>query len=182
MVSKGTLKNRFDVYWREMERCRKSKAYWALLHVTVCLPDICAALESSDGRTNGTRYKKWCNRYASDPALTGEERWDMRCKVLHQGRGKIGTGGRYSKYTFSQPAPTGEKDHKRRERSTLHLDVGEMAREISTAVEDWINWVEANPMSSEARAVEKNLPSLVTVVRIPVVQPSGVIFQSFKTN
>jgi hypothetical protein len=182
MIQNGLLKTRFAVYWHEMERCRKAAAYWAPLHVAVCLPDICAALQSSNGRATGDRYKKWCNRFASDPLLTGGERWDMRCKVLHQGRAKVGKRGRYSEYTFSQPAATGERDHKRIERSTLHLDVGELARETSEAVEKWIEWIEANPRSPQARAVEKNLPSLVTVVRVPVVQASGIIFQSFKTN
>jgi hypothetical protein len=43
------LEKAFAVYFDEIERCRRAGAYWALLHVVVALPDICAALESENG-------------------------------------------------------------------------------------------------------------------------------------
>ena len=52
MLTRGALDKTFQMYWDDMDRCRAGDAYWSLLHVTVCLPDICAALESDDGRTN----------------------------------------------------------------------------------------------------------------------------------
>jgi hypothetical protein len=75
MLTPGELDNVFQMYWDDMERCRTGRAYWSLLHVTVCLPDICAALESVDGRTLGRLYIAWCDTYLSDALLTAEERY-----------------------------------------------------------------------------------------------------------
>ena len=46
MLKQKLLDKAFQTYWEDMERCRGAKAYWCLLHVTVCFPDICAALQS----------------------------------------------------------------------------------------------------------------------------------------
>ena len=166
-----------------MNKCREAGAYWALLHITMCLPDICAALQSPSGETNSDRYKAWCDRFASDPLFTGEERWRMRCKVLHQGRARTDKRGRYTAYAFGQPAATGETDHKRIEQTTLHLDVGELAGEMSASVEGWIEWIEANPSESESLSVEKNLPSLVSVSTTRVMKPGSIaVFHVNKTN
>ncbi len=107
MLAPGQLATAFGVYWREMERCRQAKAYWALLHVTVCLPDICAALESDDGEATGSRYISWSDIYLPDSLLLGAERYRMRCKVLHQGRAALEQAGRYTGFSLSQPGSTG---------------------------------------------------------------------------
>lgn len=186
MDTKSTLEQRFKTYFHDMQKCLSSGAYWSLLHVVVCLPDICAALSSSDGESKGPRYVKWCDRFANDPALTGAERWQLRCKVLHQGRAATGKSGRYTAYAFGKPAQTGEIDHKRVQGTTLHLDVGELARETTTAVNTWITWIAANPTSSEAKNVNKNLPALVQVTTHVVSQANPkfgyAIFSVAKTN
>jgi hypothetical protein len=43
------LEAAFKTYVDEMDRCVAATCYWALLHVVVALPDVCAALESADG-------------------------------------------------------------------------------------------------------------------------------------
>src|SRR5688572_6289739 len=104
----------FATYWQEMDRCRASKTYWSLLHVTVCIPDICAALEADDGETTKFRYIQWADRYLREPLLSGEELYRMRCKVLHQGRAALDQpGARYTGFSFAEPAITGEIDHLR---------------------------------------------------------------------
>lgn len=59
------------------------------LAMATALPDICAALASEDGRSNGPRYREWCDQNLQDgnfSFVTGEDLWSMRCGVLHQGR------------------------------------------------------------------------------------------------
>src|SRR2546428_896437 len=97
----GSLDKAFQIYWDEMDRCRKHKAYWALLHDTVCLPDICAALQSANGEATGPRYAGWCDQYLVDPIISGAERWEMRCKVLHVGRASISKSKRYDGFSFA---------------------------------------------------------------------------------
>lgn len=171
MLQSGVISARFSTYWDEMTRCENAGAYWALLHLTVCLPDICAALEASDGESSKVRYVSWCDRFATQPYLTGGERYRMRCKVLHQGRTRTDQPGRYSGFSFGRPAIGGQIDHNRTASGVLHIDVGTMAREITTAVERWITWLENNPGAPESVAVERNLPSLVRVdqVRVQII-------------
>src|SRR5689334_14961380 len=109
-----------------MKRCQSGNAYWSLLHVLVCLPDICAALQSKDGETNRTRYKDWCGKFFSEPLLNPEERYRMRCKVLHQGRATTDHAARYSGFAFGQPVGL-VTDHLRLDGRILHLDVARLA-------------------------------------------------------
>jgi hypothetical protein len=178
MLATGSLGTAFTIYWDEMKRCRSGLTYWALLHVTVCLPDICAALQSSNGETTGARYTAWCDQYLTNSMLTGAERWQMRCKVLHQGRASI-QAGRYDGFSFAQPAVTGQVDHLRLEGKTLVLDVGKMADEMKTGVGAWILNLENNASGPEALNAEKHLPSLIQVRKFKLPsQPSVVIARS----
>lgn len=178
MLKTGQLGPAFQIYWDEMARCSTGRSYWALLHVTVCLPDICAALQSVKGETTGALYKGWCDQYLIDPKLTGAERWEMRCKVLHQGRASI-PPGRYDGFSFAQPALTGHVDHLGLEGKTLVLDVGKMADEMKAGVEKWIQHLESDLASVEATNTGKNLPSLIQVRQFkhPYV-PTAVIMRS----
>src|SRR5215831_18001792 len=113
MLRTGELSNALKGYWQDAERCFNSKAFWCLLHVSVSLPDLCAALESSDGNATPQRYKNWCKKYFTQPAFNGNERYKMRCKVLHQGRARPSKPGRYSLFAFEQPHSRGRVDHLR---------------------------------------------------------------------
>lgn len=156
------------MYWDDMERCCTGKAYWSLLHVTVCLPDICAALQASDARTTKARYIDWCDRHLADAMLSGEERYLMRCKVLHEGRASMGKSGRYTGFGFTQPLPNGQVDHRRVEGTTLILEVGTLSAEYETGVRGWMRAMEANPAGGDGVNVEKNLQTMVQVRQKPM--------------
>jgi hypothetical protein len=174
MLTPGLLDPAFRIYWDEMDRCRSARAYWALLHVTVCLPDICAALQSANGETKGSLYVAWSDQYLVDPVLSGSECWQMRCKVLHQGRSSIAAQGRYAGFSFAQPAANGQVDHKRLEGTTLVLDVGMLAGEMRAGVERWIRDLELHPSSDVAANTQRNLPSLIQVRQFPLPPIPGV--------
>jgi hypothetical protein len=186
MLAPGKLTTALQPYWDDMEKCRQAKAFWSLLHVTICLPDICAALESRNGETKGKLYIDWCDKYLPNTELSGDERWTMRCKVLHQGRASTGKPGRYTGFAFGQPADTGSEDHMRVEASTLHLDVGKLAHETKLGIQAWIRVMEGDPGSPEAINVEKNLRSLVRVTlrTVAVASAAGTLVTSTfpKTN
>ena len=78
------------------------------------------------------------------PAL---KRYEIRCKVLHQGRARSVKRGRYAKFAFGQPDASGRVDHVRPEGDTLHIDVGELYRETREAMRKWIIELESNPSS-----------------------------------
>jgi hypothetical protein len=178
MLQPGILTPAFQPYWDDMERCRQAKAYWSLLHVTACLPDICAALESDDGEAKRARYIDWCDRYVPNPLLSGDERYRMRCKILHQGRSSTEKPGRYTGFSFGQPSDSGYVDHMRVDVGVLHVDVGELACETVQGVMRWIEWLEKHANSREALNVETNLRSLVRVSQCPVTVRTDAVQSS----
>ena len=179
MLKKGELSKAFSVYWSDAERCLNAKAYWCLLHVAACLPDVCAALQSRTGKATPEKYQKWCDQYFNQTALTGLERYEIRCKVLHEGRARKSKRGRYAKFAFGQPDASGRFDHVRSEGDTLHIDVGELYRETREAMRKWIIELESNPSSSKANFASQNLTSLIHVTNqsVPVATAGGI--QSF---
>jgi len=178
MLAPGNLQTALNTYWDEMTRCRSAGAYWALLHVTVCLPDICAALQAPNGETSPKRYVKWCNKHLQNTFLSGAERYRMRCKVLHQGRATTDQpAGRYVGFSFGQPSSTGQVDHLRVDAGCLNIDVGCLGDETKSGVLQWARSLEANPGCPEARHAFKNLSSLVQVKQcsFPVPAPNGML-------
>lgn len=175
MLKTGVLAPAFKVYRDEMQVCLSSKAYWALLHVTVCLPDVCAALQSNDGEANPSRYKYWCDVYFNDPRLNnfrGVELYEIRCKVLHQGSASA-KKGQYAGYSFAQPSSSGAIDHGRLDGTTLIVDVGELSKKVEDAVESWIAVLESKPNGTEATNTDKNLKTLVQVRQFPIPPQAG---------
>ena len=53
------LRSDFALYLEEIDRCLGAKCYWALVHVLLALPDVCASLEADLSSTSpkvGDRY------------------------------------------------------------------------------------------------------------------------------
>jgi hypothetical protein len=176
MLAPGDLTRAFELYWGEMGTCRSAGTHWALLHVTVCIPDICSALESDDGEATRARYKAWCEQYLPNPHLAPAERYRMRCKILHQGRAGLDEeGGRYRAFAFSRRSADGHVDHLRVEGDKLVLDVGELSNETEAGAKAWISDIESDLTGPRAALVERHFPSLVTVtaVLIPRKGPGG---------
>lgn len=71
------------------------RLYYVALIAALTIPDMAAALESSDGRTDGTRYISWYEKWVRprllesrdrENPLTGKMCYGFRCGMLHQGR------------------------------------------------------------------------------------------------
>lgn len=56
--------------------------------LAAALPDMCAALESDDGRSSAVKYKAWFNRWVSHKMtfISADDCYSFRCGVVHQGR------------------------------------------------------------------------------------------------
>src|SRR2546426_825792 len=135
------LEGAFRVHLEEMDRCATAKCYWALLHLTVVIPDICGALEAANGEATKTAYIDWCRRFfppAPPAPLAPDERYVVRCILLHQGR-TLASKGRYTYYKFTPPAPPiGVKVHGSQMASDqITLDVVEMAEETKRVLREW---------------------------------------------
>ena len=71
------------------------RLYYVALFATLAIPDMAAALESSDGRASKARYIAWYEKWVRprlresrdrENPLTGEMCYGFRCGMLHQGR------------------------------------------------------------------------------------------------
>lgn len=137
------LEEAFSTYFEEIDRCMTGKCYWALLHLLVVLPAVCAALETDNGDAGGAEYKKWCvGCFGDDATFTASDRYALRCALVHQGR-TVTDGGQYRSYTFMQPTPTGEVWHRivrdlgAGAGPNYVLDVSRMAAETIAAMRRW---------------------------------------------
>jgi len=161
-MNKEELKKSFSVYTDQIPLLIGAKAYWALLHFIIIFPDICGALESSDGEATRGGYKKWAQRYMGDSFLSGEELYDMRCLLLHQGR-TLGTK-RYTNYKFSQPDSNGASVHKNNHSDgSIDIDVHMLAGEMQHGLDKWFDDIAKNPNSISSINVEKNIKYLVQI-------------------
>ena len=60
-----------------MDKCEAAECYWALLHLVIVMPDVCAALEHDKGDTageSGKRYEAWCKSFWTTDAMSPQLR------------------------------------------------------------------------------------------------------------
>lgn len=74
-----------DDFIREIRAAIRGQAWLLALAGTLALPDMCAALESDDGRTDGPKYRAWVDRWLGNksPCLNSIDLWQMRCSFIH---------------------------------------------------------------------------------------------------
>src|SRR6185295_14742915 len=164
---KAELERRFAEYFRQMESCRKHGLGWALVHLVLVMPDICAALASPNGWTTDAKYVAWCNRYLPDLQLTGNDWRAMRNIVLHQGRsvpeGRSVT--QYRRFIFEAPegnhhkATTAMPDGTRE----ITVNVGQLQHSVQAGMRAWFADVDAGMEEAGARFVSTHLDKLVRV-------------------
>lgn len=83
------LPSPLDPLLNEINQAAASGMPFLAVAMTVALPDICSSLASEDGRTDGRRYKQWCQDNLAGGEfsfVTPDDLWSMRCGVLHNGR------------------------------------------------------------------------------------------------
>jgi hypothetical protein len=177
------LRNDFALYIEEINRCEEAKCYWALLHVLLALPDVCASLETdtANPRPVGDRYVDWCTSYLpNSPAVSGADRYQMRNALLHAGSttaqnlGKTHQTG-YAHFSYVDPETfdVSVHDTTNQSRSVLNVHVEAMAAETKQALENWFSALQAD--SSKMSRVELNIGRLTRhqAKRILVTQSDG---------
>jgi hypothetical protein len=156
------MRKHFEVYLEQIPILVSVNADWALLHYIIIFPDICGALEDQNGQSSKTAYINWANRYVGDNILTGEEWYDIRCRILHQGitAGKL----RYAKYLFKSPGVTAITHKSTQPDGSIVLDVHEMKDELLSGLNRWFSDVENKQKNSEN--VILNIPSIAGIVTV----------------
>ncbi len=163
-MTREQLEQAFRTYFAEMDSCKTAGCNLALLHLIVVLPNICAALESPNGKAHGNEYMKWCDIHLPGTHLSSVERWDMRCALLHQGTTLTDqrSHGRYASYSFMPPS--GDNIHQIVSTDgdkNLTLDTNKLAEETKTAIYSWFHFLLRSANTVQRENVRRNLPSMV---------------------
>ena len=73
----------------EVEIALHYNLFFAAMIVALAVPDICSVSEYGDGKSESQRYRNWCSKFLSPrhSTLSPETVYQLRCGILHQGRG-----------------------------------------------------------------------------------------------
>jgi hypothetical protein len=146
-----------DTILQEISRAMQSKSYYMGLMLALAIPDICAALESEDGRSRREQYKDWFNRHlASKLRLTDDDCYSLRCGLLHQGRSElVKQGASYARVIFQLPNPAMISVHNCVMNDALVFDAFQFCMEIAAAAQKWFQAAQHLPN------VKKNYTNLL---------------------
>jgi len=113
-----------------------SQLFLLSLQSALATIDICAALNSEDGRTSGAKFKEWFQTHLREkyPNVEPHDLYLIRCGVLHQG--KL-TGSGYDAILFTLPTASNNVFHNNTFDNALNLDLNIFVNEILAAVETW---------------------------------------------
>jgi hypothetical protein len=125
------------------------------------IPDICGAMESSDGRATSTRYAEWfdVNIAPNYPALpdgspffSGADCYRLRCSFLHQGSTQHPKSD-YSRVIFTEPASN--TFHMNIVNDALNIDIRQFCREMADAALTWL------PAAEATENFQRNFPKFM---------------------
>lgn len=122
----------------EIMNCLRKQLWYAAVVLTLILPDVCAALESPDGRTSKNRYKAWYEtwlRHKYD-MVRAEDLYLLRCGVAHQGKLRH-PAMQYERIFFTLRSRSGFFAHKNRVDKALNLDLVMFCKDVIDSVEAW---------------------------------------------
>lgn len=157
-----------------------SRSYYLSLFATLALPDICAAMSSSDGQTNRTRYIAWFDenvapKYTAGPnrapSLTGADCYYYLCSILHQGSSQHPQSS-YSRILFVEPGVTKNVFHNNVMNDALNLDVRLFCHDVCDGAEKWLFAAEQTPeyQANYGRFMQRHPNGLPPyIVGVPVI-------------
>lgn len=158
----------------EIKAAVRNGAPFLAITMAVALPDMCASLESDDGRTSLKKYKIWCQEnldwnYFSYIGI--DDLYSMRCGVLHNGKLQ-GLKNDISRVLFALPNQNGMVFVNNRVGDAYFYSVLEFCDNICDSV---YRWYEKN---GGGEIVQNNVKSMMQyhfngvspyVVGIPVL-------------
>lgn len=148
---------------QEIEQALNARLFYLAIVVTMTVPDACAALESPDGKTEGSRYQAWfkTNLQTKYHTMTPKDFWLLRCSILHQARLRH-SFSEFSRVIFSVRDGDDRYLHNNLFNDALNLDAETFCRDVIAAARIW-----ANEKRTHANVV-KHLPLLMQL------RPKGI--------
>ena len=126
----------------------ENKNWYAALYLCLTLPDICARLESENGKTNRSKFVAWYDRYMADKYrhqmgpekelhvfLSGNDFYALRCAMLHEGGSDITT--QQCQEALQRLHFTVVGAHCNQFNNVLQLDVPHLCNDVCDSVKLW---------------------------------------------
>lgn len=116
-----------------------AKVYHLSLGTALCIPDICAALESEDGKASKKKYTEWYDKYVGTTLrMTSEDCYYFRCSFLHQGSTSHDKS-QYDRVLFIEPHGNNLVMHNNIIDGVLNLDLKLFCLALIKAGKEWLN-------------------------------------------
>jgi len=148
-----------DELIKELNTLISNKLYITALNTALIVPDICSALQSSNGKTNGKKYANWFNTYVSDKYngnIYGSDIYKIRCASLHQGH--FNSEYDYYDIVIFQPTTTGIVLHNSissnnggKIETALIINIELFIDDIIQGVNQWLLIINENPFYNKNR-------------------------------
>jgi len=115
----------------------QNENWFAGLFLTLCIPDICGALEEPNAAV-GNRYKKWFNENLNNKyeMFTAEDCYYFRCSCLHQGFEKHEKIN-FDKVHFIPPPPRQNIVHQNNLNGVIQMQVDIFSSDMAEAADKW---------------------------------------------
>jgi DNA-binding ferritin-like protein (Dps family) len=154
--TKNLEHNEMERFTAAVHQAISNKNWYAALYLSVTLPDICARLESENGKTNQNKYVLWYNTYLLskyqykhpdklEPQvfLSGNDCYALRCSMLHEGTSELTTQrAREVVDRFHFTAEVGA--HCNMFNSVLQIDVATFCNDMCSSVSEWVKYFQNN--------------------------------------
>ncbi|ELB2923219.1 hypothetical protein QMT33_002795 [Vibrio alginolyticus] len=131
-----------------IEKSVEDENWYSALYLALTLPDICARLESENGKTSGAKYIAWYDKYMLDKYshhigrnreltvfLSGADCYALRCSALHEGGADITT--QRCREVLEKFHFTYVGSHCNKFNNILQLDIAQFCRDVCNSVQDW---------------------------------------------
>jgi hypothetical protein len=136
----------------QIQAAKSAGLYYLALLSALLVPEICGALESSNGETEGKKYAAWFDKNVSPryavrgvPTLSGWDAYRFRCRMLHQSSAHVPSSA-ISRIIFVEPGMNVIDAHNNRIFDILNIDVRLFVEDVAEAALLWLDRVEHTPL------------------------------------
>lgn len=122
----------------EIAKSVEAGLYSLPIFMAAAIPDMCAALESEDGRTSSSKYRAWFDKWAFSrmSLITAEDCYKLRCGLIHQGKLGGMTGG-IKQIIFLLPSKMFARFANNRFNDTYAYSIDSFCDDMMASSNDW---------------------------------------------
>lgn len=129
-----------DMIVSDIRKALNCGASYAALATTLTIPDVCAALEATNGQSTGKLYQRWYDQYIGpryNGMLSAKACYSLRCGVVHQGQVSVAGVPKIAKAIFRLPQQTTSSIHANTVNDMVQFDLRTFCEDFINAIDQW---------------------------------------------